>query len=225
MGCILGPNNQIMLDRARFFFDASQPWANQSATVFLNPFFNTSYSNYTIDSDTNFVAIAGTGVSKYLDFKQYQQLKNGAVAVGTFNSVQSFTWTAIVGSGSTTLDNQFFRCDDSTGNFYVTSYGGFMHQHAGVSYTSTNLSLLTSSWKHLSLARNGTSCILYVNGVSTFSYTLGNNNATTDYSYRIGTFPGSLVDVAYLMWIPGYTMTASEVNYHYNLVKNMFGLT
>ena len=42
MGCILGPNNQIMLDRARFFFDASQPWANQSATVFLNPFFNTS---------------------------------------------------------------------------------------------------------------------------------------------------------------------------------------
>ena len=38
MGCILGPNNQIMLDRARFFFDASQPWANQSATVFLNPF-------------------------------------------------------------------------------------------------------------------------------------------------------------------------------------------
>jgi hypothetical protein len=61
--------------------------------------------------------------------------------------------------------------------------------------------------------------------VSSYTYTLGSNNATTDFSYRIGTFPGSIVDVAYLMWIPGYTMTASEVNYHYNLVKNRFGIT
>lgn len=88
MGCSLGPSNQIIIDRARFFFDASQPWANQSSTVFLNPFFNQSYGNYTIDS--SFANIAGTGVSKFLDLTSYQQFKNGMVGVGTFNSVTSF---------------------------------------------------------------------------------------------------------------------------------------
>lgn len=223
MGCVLGPSNQIMLDRARFFFDASEPWANQSATVFLNPFYNTSYSNYTIDS--SFASIAGTGVSKFLDITSYQQFKQGIVAVGTFNSVQSFTWAAIVKNGNGQTSNMFFRCDDSTGNFSILDTGNFVHGHAGVDYTSTGLTLDGPEWKHLVLTRNGTSCILYVNGVSSYTYTLGNNNATTDYNYRVGTYPGSIVDVAYLMWIPGYTMTVSEVTTHYNLIKNRFGLT
>jgi hypothetical protein len=225
MGCILGPNNQIMLDRARFFFDASQPWANRSATVFLNPFFNTSYGNYTIDSDTNFVAIAGTGVSKFLDFKQYQQFKTGATATGTFNAVTSFSWMAIVKDGNGQTSNMFFRCDDFTGNFTILDNGNFVHGHAGVDYTSTGLTLDGPGWKHLALTRNGTSCILYVNGVSSYTYTLGGNNTTTDYSYRIGTYPGSIVDVAYLMWLPGHTMTVAEVQYNYNLLKNRFGLS
>lgn len=37
--------------------------------------------------------------------------------------------------------------------------------------------------------------------------------------------PGSLVDVAYVAWMPGYTMTASKVQYNYNLLKNRFGLS
>lgn len=221
MGCSLGPSNQIIIDRARFFFDASQPWANQSSTVFLNPFFNQSYGNYTIDS--SFANIAGTGVSKFLDLTSYQQFKNGMVGVGTFNSVTSFSWAAIVKDGNGQTSNMFFRCDDSTGNFSILDTGNFVHNHAGVDYTSTGLTLDGPEWKHLCLTRNGTSCILYVNGVSAYTYTLGNNNATTDYNYRIGTFPGSIVDVAYLMWLPGYTMTVSEVQYNYNLIKEGLG--
>ena len=84
MGCVLGPSNQIIIDRAKFFFDASAPWANQSATVFLNPFFNQSYGNYTIDS--SFASIAGTGVSKFLDITSYQQFKNGITATKLRNA-------------------------------------------------------------------------------------------------------------------------------------------
>jgi hypothetical protein len=226
MGCSAGPKNTIVVTNAKFHFDASMPWASTGATTFLNPFYNLSYSNYTIDSDTNFIALAGTGVSKFLDFKQFQQFKNGLAAVGTFNAVTSFTWIAVVGSGSTSQDNQFLRCDDSTGNFYITSNGNFLHGHAGTSYSSTNLTLLTGGWKHLVLTRNGTSCNLYVNGVSSFTYTLGNNNGITDYNYRSGTFPGSLTDVAYLTWMPGYVSSADEISYHYNrLIKNRFGIT
>ena len=225
MGCVLGPSNQIIIDRARFFFDASAPWANQSATVFLNPFFNQSYSNYTLDSDTNFVSIAGTGVSKYLDLKQLQQFKVGLDGSGTFNQVNSFTWIAVIARGSNTQSNTFFRIDDGTGNFSVTSDGNFAHQHSGTTHTSTGLTLLNNLWNHLVLTRNGTSCNLYVNNVLSFTYTLVNNFGTADANFRLGLYPGSLVDVAYVAWMPGYVCSSGEVQYNYNLLKNRFGLS
>ena len=81
MGCSLGPSNTLIVNRAKFFFDASAPWAQTSATDFLNPFYIPgSYSNYTLDSDTNFVSIAGTGVSKYLDLKQLQPIRSNGNA-------------------------------------------------------------------------------------------------------------------------------------------------
>lgn len=225
MGCVLGPSNQIIIDRAKFFFDASAPWANQSATVFLNPFFNQSYSNYELDPDTNFVSIAGTGVSKYLDLKQLQQFKVGLYGAGTFNQVTSFTWIAVIARGSNAQSNTFFRIDDSTGNFSVTSDGNFAHQHSGTTHTSTGLTLLNNLWNHLALIRNGTSCNLYVNNVLSFTYTLVNNNGTADANFRLGLYPGSLVDVAYVAWMPGYVCSSGEVQYNYNLLKNRFGLS
>jgi len=225
MGCVLGPSNQIIIDRARFFFDASAPWANQSATVFLNPFFNQSYSNYTLDSDTNFVSIAGTGVSKYLDLKQLQQFKVGLTGSGTFNQVTSFTWIAVIARGSNAQSNTFFRIDDATGNFSVTSDGNFAHQHSGTTHTSTGLTLLNNLWNHLVLIRNGTSCNLYVNNVLSFTYTLVNNSGTADANFRLGLFPGSLVDVAYAAWMPGYTMGLSDIQYNYRILKNRFNLS
>ncbi len=226
MGCSLGPSNTLIVNRAKFFFDASAPWAQTSATVFLNPFYIPGvYSNYTLDSDTNFVSIAGTGVSKYLDLKQLQQFRVGLTGSGTFNQVSSFSWIAVIARGSNAQSNTFFRIDDATGNFSVTSDGNFAHQHSGTTHTSTGLTLLNNLWNHLVLIRNGTSCNLYVNNVLSFSYTLVNNNGTADANFRLGLFPGSLVDVAYVAWMPGYTMTASEVQYNYNLLKNRFGLS
>ena len=212
MGCSLGPKNTTVFNNSKFYFDASMPWAAIGATFFLNPkFLQGSYGNYAVDN--SFAVIAGTGVSKYLDVQSFQQFKNGLRAVGTFNAVTSFTLIAVVGSGSTSQDNHFLRCDDSTGNFYITSNGNFLHGHAGVSYSSTNLSLITAGWKHLALTRNGT------------SYTLGNNNSITDFDYRVATFPGSLVDVAYLAYMPAFVMGASDIQYNYRILKNRFNLS
>jgi hypothetical protein len=41
----------------------------------------------------------------------------------------------------------------------------------------------------------------------------------------MGTFPGSLVDVAYLNWMPGYTMGLSDIQYNYRILKNRFNLS
>ena len=224
MGCSLGPKNTTVFNNSKFYFDASMPWAAIGATFFLNPkFLQGSYGNYAVDN--SFAVIAGTGVSKYLDVQSFQQFKNGLRAVGTFNAVTSFTLIAVVGSGSTSQDSHFLRCDDSTGNFYITSNGNFLHGHVGVSYSSTNLSLITTGWKHLALTRNGTSCTLYVDSISSFTYTLGNNNSITDFDYRVATFPGSLVDVAYLAYMPAFVMGASDIQYNYRILKNRFGLS
>lgn len=226
MGCSLGPKNTTVFNNSKFYFDASMPWAAIGATTFLNPkFVNGSYSDYTLDSDTNFVSIAGTGVSKYLDLKQLQQFKVGLTGSGTFNQVNSFTWIAVIARGSNAQSNTFFRIDDSTGNFSVTSDGNFAHQHSGTTHTSTGLTLLNDLWYHLALTRNGTSCNLYVNNVLSFSYTLVNNFGTADANFRLGLFPGSLVDVAYVAWMPGYVMGTSDIQYNYRILKNRFNLS
>jgi hypothetical protein len=226
MGCSLGPKNTTVFNNSKFYFDASMPWAAIGATTFLNPkFVNGSYSNYELDSDTNFVSIAGTGVSKYLDLKQLQQFRVGLYGAGTFNQVTSFTWIAVIARGSNAQSNTFFRIDDSTGNFSVTSDGNFAHQHSGTTHTSTGLTLLNNLWNHLALIRNGTSCNLYVNNVLSFTYTLVNNNGTADANFRLGLFPGSLVDVAYVAWMPAYVMGASDIQYNYRILKNRFGLS
>ena len=225
MGCSAGPKNTTVFDNSKFYFDASMPWAAIGSTTFLNPKFNQSYSNYTLDSDTNFVSIAGTGVSKYLDLKQLQQFKVGLDGSGTFNQVNSFTWIAVIARGSNTQSNTFFRIDDGTGNFSVTSDGNFAHQHSGTTHTSTGLTLLNDLWNHLVLIRNGTSCNLYVNNVLSFTYTLVNNFGTADANFRLGLYPGSLVDVAYVAWMPGYTMGLSDIQYNYRLLKNRFNLS
>jgi hypothetical protein len=224
MGCSAGPKNTTVFNNSKFYFDASMPWAAIGATTFLNPKFNQSYSNFTLDSDTNFVSIAGTGVSKYLDLKQLQQFKVGLAGSGTFNQVNSFTWIAVIARGSNAQSNTFFRIDDGTGNFSVTSDGNFAHQHSGTTHTSTGLTLLNDLWNHLVLIRNGTSCNLYVNNVLSFTYTLVNNFGTADVNFRLGLFPGSLVDVAYLAWMPGYTMGLSDIQYNYRILKNRFNL-
>ena len=226
MGCSLGPKNTTVFNNSKFYFDASMPWAAIGATTFLNPkFVNGSYSNYALDSDTNFVSIAGTGVSKYLDLKQLQQFKVGLTGSGTFNQVNSFSWIAVIARGSNAQSNTFFRIDDSTGNFSVTSDGNFAHQHSGTTHTSTGLTLLNDLWYHLALTRNGTSCNLYVNNVLSFTYTLVNNNGTADANFRLGLFPGSLVDVAYVAWMPGYVMGTSDIQYNYRILKNRFNLS
>lgn len=226
MGCSLGPKNTTVFNNSKFYFDASMPWAAIGATTFLNPkFVNGSYSDYTLDSDTNFVSIAGTGVSKYLDLKQLQQFKVGLTGSGTFNQVNSFSWIAVIARGSNAQSNTFFRIDDSTGNFSVTSDGNFAHQHSGTTHTSTGLTLLNDLWYHLALTRNGTSCNLYVNNVLSFSYTLVNNFGTADANFRLGLFPGSLVDVAYVAWMPGYVMGTSDIQYNYRILKNRFNLS
>jgi hypothetical protein len=224
MGCSAGPKNTTVFNNSKFYFDASMPWAAIGSTTFLNPkFLAGSYSHYTIDTTVS--VIAGTGVSKYLDLQSLQQFKTAITGSGTFNQVQSYTWVAVVGNGSTSQSNTFFKCDDSTGVFSITSNGNFLHEHAGTSHSSTNLSLITTGWKHLVLVRNGTSCTLYVDTISSFTYTLVNNFGTADASYRMGTFPGSLVDVAYLNWMPGYTMGLSDIQYNYRLLKNRFNLS
>lgn len=226
MGCSLGPKNTTVFNNSKFYFDASMPWAAIGATTFLNPkFVNGSYSDYTLDSDTNFVSIAGTGVSKYLDLKQLQQFKVGLTGSGTFNQVNSFSWIAVIARGSNAQSNTFFRIDDSTGNFSVTSDGNFAHQHSGTTHTSTGLTLLNDLWYHLALTRNGTSCNLYVNNVLSFSYTLVNNFGTADANFRLGLFPGSLVDVAYVAWMPAYVMSANDIQYNYRILKNRFNLS
>jgi hypothetical protein len=225
MGCSLGPKNTTVFNNSKFYFDASMPWAAIGATFFLNPKFNQSYSNYTLDSDTNFVSIAGTGVSKYLDLKQLQQFKVGLTGSGTFNQVTSFTWIAVIARGSNAQSNTFFRIDDSTGNFSVTSDGNFAHQHSGTTHTSTGLTLLNNLWNHLVLIRNGTSCNLYVNNVLSFTYTLVDNSGTADANFRLGLFPGSLVDVAYAAWMPAFVMGASDIQYNYRILKNRFNLS
>ena len=226
MGCSAGPKNTTVFNNSKFYFDASMPWAAIGATTFLNPkFVNGSYSNYELDSDTNFVSIAGTGISKYLDLKQLQQFKVGLSGAGTFNQVTSFTWIAVIARGSNAQSNTFFRIDDSTGNFSVTSDGNFAHLHSGTTHTSTGLTLLNNLWNHLALIRNGTSCNLYVNNVLSFTYTLVNNYGTSDANFRLGLYPGSLVDVAYVAWMPAYVMGASDIQYNYRILKNRFNLS
>lgn len=226
MGCSLGPKNTTVFNNSKFYFDASMPWAAIGATFFLNPkFLQGSYSHYTLDSDTNFVSIAGTGVSKFLDLKQLQQFRVGLTGSGTFNQVNSFSWIAVIARGSNAQSNGFFRIDDSTGNFSVTSDGNFAHQHSGTTHTSTGLTLLNDLWYHLALTRNGTSCNLYVNNVLSFSYTLVNNFGTADANFRLGLFPGSLVDVAYVAWMPGYVISVNDIQYNYRILKNRFNLS
>lgn len=226
MGCSAGPKNTLIVNKAKFFFDASIPWAAIGATDFLNPFYSQgNYSHFFLDSDTTFVSIAGTGVSKYLDLKSLQQFRVGLTGSGTFNQVNSYSWIAVIANGSNTQSNTFFRIDDGTGNFSVTSDGNFAHQHSGTTHTSTGLTLLNGQWYHLALARNGTSCNLYVNNVLSFTYTLVNNFGTADANFKLGLYPGSLVDVAYIAWMPAYVMSADDIQYNYRILKNRFNLS
>lgn len=223
MGVKGGPNpNCLFYSSAKFFFDASNQMAYSSTTSFTNLIKTGSYTDWTIDSSN--AVFAGSGASRYLDTQSYQQFKNSLTATGTFNAATVFTWSVVLYGGSTSQSNMFLRTDDSTGNFIINANGTFEHQHAGTSYTSSGLGLTSTTWKHLLLTRNGTSCNLYVNNTLSYTYTLGSNNSITDYNFRHNTFPGSTVDLAYLLYWHDYNLNSSEILKEYERVKRRFSL-
>lgn len=224
MGVKGGPNPDFLINNQniKFFFDASNQMAYVSTTSNTNLIKRGSYTDWTIDSSN--AVFAGSGASRYLDTQSYQQFKNSLTAAGTFNAATQFSWSVILYGGSTTNSNMFLRTDDSTGNFIINANGTYEHQHAGTAYTSSGLGLTSTTWKHLILTRSGTACTLYQNNISVYAYTLGNNNSITDYNFRHNTYPGSTVDLAYLVYWHDYVLNSDERLKEYERVKRRFSL-
>ncbi len=222
MGVKGGPDpDDLFHPNAKFLFDASNQMGFVSTTSFINFLKSGSYTDWTIDGvNTSF---AGTGASRYLLTANLEQFRNSLRATGTFDQRSSFSWSMVVAGGTTVQDNKMLRVNDNC-QFLINANGTFTYSDAGEDNTSSALGLTSRDWKHLLFTRNGTSCNLYVNNTSSFSFTRTNNNTPTDSDFRFNSFPGGTVTVAYLIYWHGYTLSASEIQREYDKVKRRFSL-
>jgi hypothetical protein len=222
MGVRGGPDpDELFHPNAKFFFDASNQIGNVSSTSFTNFVKSGEYTDWTIDNSN--AIISGIGASKALITQSLQGFKNSLRATGTFNQRFSFSWSMVVAGGTTAQDNKMLRVNDSC-QFLINANGTFTYSDSGEDNTSSALGLTSTVWKHLLFTRNNASCNLYVNNISSFSFTRVNNNSPTDSDFRFNSFPGSTVTVAYLFYWHDYTLSASEIQREYDKVKRRFSL-
>jgi hypothetical protein len=205
-------------------------------TAIANTILLTCQSNRFIDSSTNAFTITVTGNTSISSFDPFVPNSNystygsgyfdgtGDYLTAPANTAFQFTGNYTIEfwvNFSTTSGNQDLVSNYNAGGsadwIIMMSATGFQYYPSSASsYVFSGVgSVIANTWYHVAAVRSGTTCSLYVNGVSvgtplTFSGTLGDNSKPIYFGSRTGAsgyFTGYMTDVRIVKGTAVYTTT------------------
>jgi hypothetical protein len=212
-----GPN--LVTNGLVLCLDAANPLSYKSgATIWNDLTYNTSggtLTNGPTFSSTNGGSIVFDGVDDYL------QLPN----LGNYNTNPiTYEWV-IKSTPNGNFQSIFCNSNDALSHIYITNSGQIRYYNGAI-YETTVLSINTNIFKFITMTRNGTSVLIYINGKYQTNLTIG-----TD----IGNFTNPQVGITNTTLYPlngsitsfklyNKTLNAQEILQNYNATKSRFGL-
>jgi hypothetical protein len=173
---------------------------------------------------TNGPTFSGTGASSSIVFDGTNDYV-GLPTLGNYGSNPiSYEWV-IKSIPNGNFQNIFYNSSDALSHIYIINNGNIRYYNGAISDT-TNLSINTNIFKFITITRNGTSVLVYVNGVYqsnlTISTNIGNfNNPAIGVSNSQYPLNGSIA----LFKLYNKTLSSEEVLQNYNAQKARFGIS
>ena len=166
---------------------------------------------YTLPSITNTYSVSLDGTDDYMDVGTVSNL-NGSISAVTLSAwvnISSFGG-AIMSGGSSDSDRFYLQALNAT----TLRYG------SGTGFDDFTVpTLSTGSWYHVGLVHNGTTAILYLNGVASGEQTVESPNANYGTAFKVGAyftgsvyFPGLMDEVS----IFTSALTGTDISVIYN---------